>query len=326
MLTNPDMLHMTILPQYKDFARLLSNLKYVVVDEAHCYSGAFGCHTAIILRRLRRICARVYGASPTFIVCTATCANPQEHAQTLVGVEDWCAVGPQDDGSPCGDKTFVLWNPPIIGTPAVVVANRSRRRQTPAARDPAPVLDQRRCSPIVEVALLLAEMVQHNLRCLAFCKTRKLSELVLSYTKDMLRERAPEARSSVVRVPVGVLRGRPAQDREGALRGQTQGCGCYQCAGAGGRHWVPGCDVTLGVPGHGGEPLAAGGAGPGGARRRRCRSTWPSGAPWISTSWLNRRGCSSRPIEAARLDCHNPEVLKQQVMCAAAEPAPPDPH
>lgn len=37
-------------------------------------------------------------------------------------------------------------------------------------------------SSIVEVSYLFAEMVQHGLRCIAFCKTRKLCELVLAYT------------------------------------------------------------------------------------------------------------------------------------------------
>jgi DEAD/DEAH box helicase domain-containing protein len=83
LITNPDMLHMSILPSHAQFRRILSNLEYVVIDEAHSYKGAFGCHTALILRRLKRICQDVYGSHPKFIFCTATLANPREHVMEL---------------------------------------------------------------------------------------------------------------------------------------------------------------------------------------------------------------------------------------------------
>jgi DEAD/DEAH box helicase domain-containing protein len=84
LITNPDMLHMSILPCHGQFQRILSNLRYIVIDEAHSYKGAFGCHTALILRRLKRICSNIYGSHPTFIFCTATSANPREHV--MVGL------------------------------------------------------------------------------------------------------------------------------------------------------------------------------------------------------------------------------------------------
>lgn len=112
ILTNPDMLHLSILPVHSQFARVLSNLKYVVVDEAHTYKGVFGCHSALVLRRLRRVCSRVYGVEPVFAVTTATVANPKQHACTLLGVQDVVVV--QEDGSPHGPKDFVLWNPPLM--------------------------------------------------------------------------------------------------------------------------------------------------------------------------------------------------------------------
>ncbi|OEL30293.1 ATP-dependent helicase HRQ1, partial [Dichanthelium oligosanthes] len=79
LITNPDMLHVSILPYHGQFQRILSNLRYIVIDEAHSYKGVFGCHTALIIRRLKRICSNVYGSHPTFIFCTATSANPCEH-------------------------------------------------------------------------------------------------------------------------------------------------------------------------------------------------------------------------------------------------------
>jgi len=84
ILTNPDMLHIGILPNHQSWSRLLRHLKYVVVDEAHIYRGVFGSHVACVLRRLRRLC-QLYGSNPQFICCSATIANPGEHAARLVG-------------------------------------------------------------------------------------------------------------------------------------------------------------------------------------------------------------------------------------------------
>ncbi|HEY77605.1 MAG TPA: DEAD/DEAH box helicase, partial [Dehalococcoidia bacterium] len=100
VLTNPDMLHLGILPNHQSWSRLLRNLKYVVVDEAHVYRGVFGSHVAGVLRRLRRLCD-YYGSSPRFICCSATIANPGEHAERLVGLP-FTVV--DDDGSPRGGK------------------------------------------------------------------------------------------------------------------------------------------------------------------------------------------------------------------------------
>ncbi|PKU77648.1 ATP-dependent DNA helicase Q-like 3 [Dendrobium catenatum] len=83
LITNPDMLHLSILPYHAKFQRILSNLRIIVIDEAHTYKGAFGCHTALILRRLRRICLHVHDSNPLFIFCTATSANPREHAMEV---------------------------------------------------------------------------------------------------------------------------------------------------------------------------------------------------------------------------------------------------
>ena len=80
ILSNPDMLHRTVLPDHQRWARLLANLRYVVLDESHIYRGVFGTHVALIMRRLRRLCAH-YGSAPQFICCSATSANPQEHLQ-----------------------------------------------------------------------------------------------------------------------------------------------------------------------------------------------------------------------------------------------------
>jgi DEAD/DEAH box helicase domain-containing protein len=122
LLTNPDMLHASVLPYHASFARFLSGLSLVVVDEGHAYSGVFGTHASLVLRRLRRVVERAYrgggcgndnDGGPRFVVTSATIANPLGHAAALIG------VGPPEielvdaDGSPSGPKQFVLWNPPL---------------------------------------------------------------------------------------------------------------------------------------------------------------------------------------------------------------------
>jgi len=116
LITNPDMLHCTVLPNHRRFARFLGRLRFLVVDEAHAYQGVFGGHTALVLRRLRRL-AWLHGADPTVVVCSATIANPVAHAAALTGlpVSAVRLVSAADDGSPCGEKRFVLWNAPQLG-------------------------------------------------------------------------------------------------------------------------------------------------------------------------------------------------------------------
>ncbi|MGB6874100.1 MAG: DEAD/DEAH box helicase [Dehalococcoidia bacterium] len=159
VLTNPDMLHLGILPNHQSWSVLFRNLKYVVIDETHIYRGVFGSHVANVLRRLRRLCAS-YGSAPQFICCSATIANPEEHAQNIVGLPFESIV---EDGSPHGEKYFTFWNPPVIDE-----AKTSRR------------------SSNSEAAFLLGELVQKGIRGLVFARTRKLTELIYIYTRGRL--------------------------------------------------------------------------------------------------------------------------------------------
>ena len=131
LITNPDMLHVSVLPFHTNFRRLLSNLRYVVVDEGHMYRGAFGCHVACVLRRLRRVCEREYGTSPTFVVASATSAEPARHARELLGVKDLRVV--LRDGSPHGPRVFVLWNPPLAAPAAAPEATMAAQAEAAAA-------------------------------------------------------------------------------------------------------------------------------------------------------------------------------------------------
>ncbi|MGB4223130.1 MAG: DEAD/DEAH box helicase, partial [Syntrophorhabdus sp.] len=103
VVTNPDMLHAGILPHHTKWQKLFSNLKYVVVDELHIYRGVFGSHVTNVFRRLKRIC-RFYGQDPVFICCSATVANPREHAEDLLEKE---VVLIDQSGAPRSAKTFI---------------------------------------------------------------------------------------------------------------------------------------------------------------------------------------------------------------------------
>ncbi len=108
VLSNPDMLHRSVLPNHTRWTRLLGSLRYVVVDEAHRYRGVFGAQVAAVLRRLRRLAAR-YGADPVFISCSATISSADEHLEALAGVARARAV--TTDGSRRPALDFCLWQP-----------------------------------------------------------------------------------------------------------------------------------------------------------------------------------------------------------------------
>jgi DEAD/DEAH box helicase domain-containing protein len=159
VLTNPDMLHVGVLPHHDRWADVLSNLRYVIVDEAHVYRGVFGSHVANVLRRLRRL-AKIHGAEPQFLLASATIANPGELVESLLGVRA-SVIG--DDGAPRAERTVVLWNPPLTDEELGL-----------------------RASPLGEGSRLLGELVTRRLRTLLFAKSRKAAELIHRFTADRL--------------------------------------------------------------------------------------------------------------------------------------------
>lgn len=110
LLTNPDMLHIGILPHHTIWERIFRNLRFVVIDEIHIYRGVFGSHLANVIRRLKRICS-FYGSKPQFIMTSATIANANEFAQKLIE-EPVTLI--DHDGSEYGKRNLVLYNPPIV--------------------------------------------------------------------------------------------------------------------------------------------------------------------------------------------------------------------
>jgi DEAD/DEAH box helicase domain-containing protein len=161
ILTNPDMLHVGILPHHKNWGDFLASLGWVVVDEAHTYRGVFGSHVANVLRRLRRV-ARLYGASPRFILASATIANPVELAERLVG-EPFRLV--DSDGAPRARRRIGIWNPPVIDP-------RSMTRR----------------SVLSEAAELLADLVSEGVRTICFLRSRRGIELIQRFARTRLEE------------------------------------------------------------------------------------------------------------------------------------------
>jgi DEAD/DEAH box helicase domain-containing protein len=159
ILTNPDMLHVGVLPHHDRWGDVLSNLRFVVVDEAHVYRGVFGSHVGNVLRRLRRL-ARVYGADPQFLFASATIANPGELAQRLLGVETTVI---DSDAAPKAERTVALWNPPLTDEELGL-----------------------RASALGEAARLMAALVERGVRTLCFAKSRKAAELIHRFTAQRL--------------------------------------------------------------------------------------------------------------------------------------------
>ncbi len=162
ILTNPDMLHVGLLPNHRSWGDFLANLAWVVVDEAHTYRGVFGSHVANVLRRLRRV-ARAYGVEPRFLLASATIANPLELAERLIGTPFELL---DEDGAPRAGREIAMWNPPLLD------------RATGARR-----------SALLEAAELLAELVSAGVRTICFLKSRRGIELIQRFAKEQLQQR-----------------------------------------------------------------------------------------------------------------------------------------
>ena len=158
VVSNPDMLHQGILPHHTKWAQFFENLRYVVIDEIHTYRGVFGAHLANVLRRLKRICA-FYGTNPQFILCSATIGNPQQHAEAVIEAP---VTAITESGAPSGDKTVLLWNPPVVN-PDLGLRASARSQSNRIAR--------------------LA--IKAGLKVLVFAQSRTMVEVLTKYLKDV---------------------------------------------------------------------------------------------------------------------------------------------
>lgn len=296
VLTNPDMLHRSLLPAHEHWASFLRRLRYVVVDECHAYRGVFGAHVAQVLRRLRRVCA-LYGAAPTFVLASATVTDPAEAAERLLGLP---VEEVRQDRSPRGAITFALWEPPLTGL---------RGERGAPVRRPAGA----------ETARLLADLAVEGARTLAFVRSRAGAERVALSAQAHLRESGLDGLAArVAAYRAGYL---PEERRalETALdSGELVGLAATNALELG--IDVSGLDavVVAGFPG----TLASlwQQAGRAGRGATSALAIFVARDDPLDTYLVHHpEAIFDRPIEATVFDPLNPYVLGPQLCCAAAE-------
>ena len=291
ILTNPDMLHIGVLPRHDLWADVLHNLRFVVVDEAHVYRGVFGSHVANVLRRLHRL-ARIYGAEPQFLLASATIANPGELARALLGT-DATVIG--DDAAPRAKHTIALWNPPLVDADLGT-----------------------RASALGEAARLLAGLAGRGLRTICFAKSRKSAELIHRFAADRL---PPETASRLAPYRAGYT---PQQRREIERRlveGELLGVTSTDALELGIDIGQLDCAISVGFPG----TMASLRQQWGRAGRRGHGLALLVASEDALDQYFMREPATllGRRVEAAILDHANPRVLDGHVAAAAFE-APVD--
>ena len=285
ILTNPDMLHIGVLPHHDRWGDVLANLRYVVVDEAHVYRGVFGSHVGNVLRRLRRL-ARIYGADPQFLLASATIANPGELAARLLGVE---AAVVDRDAAPKPERTIALWNPPLTDEELGL-----------------------RASALGEASRLMAGLVERGIRTLCFAKSRKAAELVHRFTAQRLGD---ASRLSPYRAGYT-----PAQRRDIERRlvaGELLGVSATNALELGIDVGLLDCVICVGFPGTVASLRQQWGRA---GRREHGLAVLIASEDALDQFFMREpEALLDRRVEAAILDHTNPRVLDGHVRAAAFE-------
>jgi len=290
VLTNPDMLHSGILPHHTKWVNLFQNLKYVVIDELHAYRGVFGSHLANVLRRLKRIC-RHYGATPQFIMASATIANPGDLAQRLTGET---VVELNESGAPTGEKTFMVYNPPVVN---------------PELGIRAPYLG--------EASKLATRFLKQKVATIVFCQSRLSTEVVLASIKKGVEDKTGD--SGIVRgYRGGYLPLRRREVEQGLRSGDVLGVVSTSALELGIDIGHLDVAVLAGYPG----TIASMWQQAGRAGRR----SGESAAVMVATSSPMDQYLAAHPDylfgaspEHARINPENPFILINHVKCAAFE-------
>jgi DEAD/DEAH box helicase domain-containing protein len=291
VLTNPDMLHIGVLPRHDLWADVLHNLRYVVVDEAHVYRGVFGSHVANVLRRLRRL-ARVYGSEPQFLLASATIANPGELARALLGV-DVTTIG--TDGAPRAGRTIALWNPELLDAEQGI-----------------------RASSLGEAARIMAELVQRDLRTICFAKSRKQAELIHRMTADRV-DPATAKRLAPYRAGYTPQQRRDIERR--LVEGELLGVAATDALELGIDIGLLDCAISVGFPGTVASLRQQWGRA---GRRGHGLAVLVASEDALDQYFMREpETLLERRVEAAILDHANPRVLDGHVAAAAFE-APVD--
>jgi DEAD/DEAH box helicase domain-containing protein len=291
VLTNPDMLHVGILPHHGAWERLFSHLRIVVVDEAHVYRGVFGSHVANVLRRLLRVAA-AYGSDVRVLLASATIANPVELAERLTGLDD---VGLIDhDGSPTPRRQIAMWNPPL--TDEAIGARRSA---------------------LGEAAELLARLVRDGARAICFMKSRKGVELLARMVTEDLERTDPKLAERVAPYRAGYT---PQQRRALEARltsGELRAVITTDALELGIDIGELDAAVVVTFPG----TVAAlrqmwGRAG----RRGKGLAVYVAGEDALDQFFCRHPDeFLERPVEAAILDHESPQIHQAHLLCAAYE-------
>lgn len=290
ILTNPDMLHAGVMPHHTAWARLFANLKYVVVDELHTYRGVFGSHLANVVRRLLRI-ARFHGSSPTFLFASATIGNPREHASRICG-EPVALI--EQSGAPAGPRRVIVYNPPVVNAELGI-----------------------RQSYLKSAVRITQDLVRADVPTLVFGNTRNGVEVMLKYLRDRLANDAIDP--SAIHAYRGGYLPEARRRIEAALR-----AGDIRCVVATNALEL-GIDIgALDAVVCAGYPGTMAGLwqrfGRAGRRRDLSLSVLVSSSnPVDQYVARHPRQLVSSPIEHARIDPDNIEILMQHLKCAAFE-------
>src|SRR6266516_974245 len=287
ILTNPDMLHVGLLPHHDRWADVLHNLRYIVVDEAHVYRGVFGSHVGNVLRRLLRL-AGVYGASPQLLFASATIANPGELAAALGGVG---ASVVDHDAAPRAERTIALWNPELLDAELGL-----------------------RASPLGEASRLMAGLVSRGLRTICFAKSRKSAELIHKFTRERVEQDVAE------RLAPDRAGYTPAQRRELERRlveGELLGVAATDALELGIDIDLLDCAISVGFPGTVASLRQQWGRA---GRRDRGLAVLVASEDALDQFFAREpEALLSRRVEAALLDHANPRILDPHVYAAAYE-------
>jgi DEAD/DEAH box helicase domain-containing protein len=291
ILTNPDMLHVGVLPHHDRWADVLHNLRYIVIDEAHVYRGVFGSHVGNVLRRLRRL-AGVYGASPQLLFASATIANPGELAASLGGIE---ATVVDRDSAPRAERTIALWNPELLDAELGL-----------------------RASALGEASRLMAELVSRGLRTICFAKSRRAAELIHKFTVDRVD---PATGKRLAPYRAGYT---PAQRRDIERRlveGELLGVSATDALELGIDIGLLDCAISVGFPGTVASLRQQWGRA---GRRGHGLAVLIASEDALDQYFMREPDTLlERRVEAAILDHANPRVLDGHVRAAAFE-APVD--
>ena len=288
IITNPDMLHVGILPHHAAWADMFANLAFVVVDEAHVYRGVFGSHVANVLRRLRRAAA-IHGTEPRFLLASATIANPIELAEGLTGLTPFNLV--DHDGAPRAQRRVAMWNPPLLDEQLGV-----------------------RASALYEAAEVFSELVASGARTICFMKSRKGVELILRHSVNRL---APELAERVAPYRAGYTSAQRHEIERRLTSGELLGVVATDALELGIDIGELDAAVCVTFPGTVASLRQMWGRA---GRRGRGLAVYIAGEDALDQFFCRHPDdFLRRPVEAAILDPESPEIYAEHLLCAAHE-------